>query len=107
MSLTSRTAPGGPRAGRETRSKAPRLKLSMSGRPKGLGDHTELLVARLIGRSLTPIQGCVVQIAVIAVFCYLAWAFIASGLMMRIVEPVSRWYAEQAMPHLVPPSTLP
>jgi hypothetical protein len=84
-----------------------RYKLSAGGRPRDIGDHTELLVARLIGRNLTPLQGCVVQIAAIATFGFLAWAFIASGLMMQIVDPIARWYASQAFPPHPSPSTLP
>jgi hypothetical protein len=79
----------------------------MGGRPKGVADYGELLVARLIGRNLTPLQGCLVQIAALAIFSYLAWAFVASGLMMRIVEPISQWYVHQAYHPPVTPSTLP
>jgi hypothetical protein len=79
----------------------------MGGRPKGVTDYGELLVARLIGRNLTPLQGCVVQIATLAIFCYLAWALFASGLIVRIVEPIANWYASQAFPAHPSPSTLP
>lgn len=79
----------------------------MGGRPKGIGDYTELLVARLLGRNLTPLQGCAVQITALVVFVSLVWALFASGLFLRIVEPIAQWYAEQAMPRLASPSTLP
>ena len=78
------------------------------GRPKGLADYSELLVARLIGRNLTPLQGCVVQLVALVVFGTLLWAFVASGLMFAISDAVARWYASQV--HIGPPaspSTLP
>jgi hypothetical protein len=80
----------------------------MGGRPKGVADHTELLVARLIGRNLTPLQGCVVQLLALVVFGTLLWAFVASGLLFAITDVVARWYASQV--HFGPPpspSTLP
>jgi hypothetical protein len=79
----------------------------MGGRPKGVGDHTELLVARLIGRNLTPLQGCIAQLAAIAIFGYLAWALFASGLIIKIVEPIAQWYATQAYHPPAGPSLLP
>jgi hypothetical protein len=78
----------------------------MGGRPKGIGDYTELVVARILGRNLTPTQGCLVQIMAVGVFAFLAWALFASGLIVRIVEPFARWYTEQAF-HLPTPSSLP
>ena len=79
----------------------------MGGRPKGIGDYTELVVARVLGRNLTPLQGCVVQIAAIAIFAYLAWALFASGLIIRIVEPFAQWYTSQVFPAHPSPPTLP
>jgi hypothetical protein len=79
----------------------------MGGRPKGLPDYAELVVARLIGRNLTPLQGCVVQIAAMAIFLVAVWALFASGLFLRIVDPIAKWYASQAFPPHVSPSTLP
>jgi hypothetical protein len=80
--------------------------LSGGGRPKGIGDYIELIVARILGRNLTPLQGCVVQIAAIAIFAFLAWALFASGLILRITEPIAQWYASQAFPAHSSPSTL-
>jgi ribosomal protein S27AE len=94
--VLTKSIPSGPR-----RARPIRYKLSMGGRPKGVADHSELLVARLIGRNLTPLQGCLVQIAALAIFSYLAWAFIASGLMFAITDVVARWYASQV--HIGPP----
>jgi hypothetical protein len=66
-----------------------------------------LLVARLIGRNLTPLQGCIVQVAAIAIIGFLAWAFIASGLMTHMIEPIAQWYTSQVFPAHPSPSTLP
>jgi hypothetical protein len=65
------------------------------------------LVARLIGRNLTPLQGCVVQVAAVLAFGFFAWWLFASGTVVKFIEPISRWYAEQALPHIASPSTLP
>ena len=73
-------------------------KLSAGGRPRGVGDYTELLVARALGRNLTPLQGCVVQLLAIIVFAAAVYALFASGLFLRIIEPFVQWYAEQALP---------
>lgn len=93
--------------GSTPRRRQARYRLSMGGRPKGIGDHTELLVARLLGRNLTPLRGCVVQIVAIAVFVSLAWGLFVSGLILRILEPFVQWYAEQASFGQPTPSTLP
>jgi len=73
-----------------------RQKLSTGGRQaRDLPDAVELLVARVIGRNLTPIQGCIVQVLALAVFGFLVWALFASGLILRIVEPLAQWYTSQ------------
>jgi hypothetical protein len=73
-----------------------RYKLSSGGRrASDLPDVVELLVARAIGRNLTPIQGCIVQILAVAVFGFLLWALFASGLILRIIEPFVQWYTSQ------------
>jgi hypothetical protein len=73
-----------------------RYKLSTGGRrARDLPDVVELLVARAIGRNLTPIQGCIVQVLAVAVFGFLVWALFASGLFLRIVEPFAQWYTNQ------------
>jgi hypothetical protein len=77
-------------------SRPARYKLSTGGRhARDLPDVVELLVARAIGRNLTPIQGCIVQILAVAVFGFLLWALFASGLFLRIVEPFAQWYTSQ------------
>ncbi len=73
----------------------PRYQLSAGGRARSLPDVVELLVARAIGRNLSPIQGCAVQIAAVVVFVFAVWAFYASGLAMQIIEPIVDWYASQ------------
>lgn len=88
---------------RANRSDSPRrYKLSAGGRPRGSADYIELLVARAIGRNLTPVQGCVAQILATVIFASVVWAVFASGLILRIVEPVAQWYAEQALPRRSP-----
>ena len=76
----------------------PRYKLSAGGRARSIPDVVELLVARAIGRNLTPIQGCVVQVLAVVVFASLVYAFFVSGLFMRVVEPFAQWYASQVFP---------
>lgn len=78
----------------------------MGGRPKGIGDYIELIVARVLGRNLTPIQGCIVQLVAIIIVVGSFWLLLSSGTFMQLVEPVARWYAEQALPHPTP-TTLP
>lgn len=73
----------------------PRYKLSTGGKPRNLPDVVELLVARAIGRNLTPIQGCIVQILAVLILGFLVWALFASGLFIRIVEPFVQWYTSQ------------
>jgi hypothetical protein len=96
----------------ETRQTSPvlgrsrRYKLSTGGTARTIPEVTELLVARAIGRNLTPIQGCLVQLAALIVLVVIVWAFFASGLFLRLAEPVARWYADQV--HFGPtPTTSP
>jgi len=64
------------------------------------------LVARAIGRNLSPLQGCAVQITVVVVVGFALWAFFASGLVLQVISPIVEWYASQI--HLGPsPSPLP
>jgi len=71
-----------------------RVRLSLGGRPRGLADDAELLVARLVGHTLSPLQGCLVQIAAMALFIIAAWAFFASGLAATIAEALGRFAAQ-------------
>jgi hypothetical protein len=67
----------------------------MGGRPRNIPDVVELLVARAIGRNLTPFQGFVVQfVAIILVVLFVMWLF-SSGLFFRIVQPFVDWYVTQ------------
>jgi hypothetical protein len=75
-----------------------RYKLSAGGRPRSGPDYIELLVARAIGRNLGPIEGFVVQAVTILLVAAAVWALFASGLFIRIIEPVAQWYTEQAFP---------
>ena len=88
----TRRAGDGPTNGVATRQ---RFRLSTGGTARTIPEVTELLVARAIGRDLTPLQGCLVQIAALIVVCLIVWAFFASGLFVRVVEPIAKWYAEQ------------
>jgi hypothetical protein len=76
----------------------PRYKLSAGGRARNIPDVVELLVARAIGRNLTPIQGCIVQVLAVAIFAGLFYAFLVSGLFMRVVDLFAQWYASQVFP---------
>ncbi len=85
------TSPQPPRAPkRQSRSR-----LSHGGRPRGWADDVELLVARLVGRNLGPWEGCVVQMAALAIVgLFFYWLF-ASGAIVSIVTPLADWYASQ------------
>lgn len=90
------TRPAAPGASAAAVASRPRYKLSAGGRyARNLPDVVELLVARAIGRNLTPIQGCIVQILAVVVFAALVYALFVSGLFMRIVDPFVQWYASQ------------
>lgn len=89
--------------GRQAR---PRYRLSAGGRARTLPDYIELVVARAIGRNLSPFQGCAVQILALVVIVFALWAFFASGLVFQVIDPIVRWYAGQV--HLGPsPSVTP
>jgi hypothetical protein len=75
-----------------------RYKLSGGGRARNLPDVVELLVARAIGRNLTPIQGCIVQVLAVVILVGLVYALFVSGLFMRVVEPFAHWYSSQVFP---------
>ena len=85
------------RAGRQAR---PRYRLSAGGRARTLPDYVELLVARGIGRNLSPRQGCAVQILAVVVVGFVLWAFFASGLATQASRLFAEWYAGQI--HLGP-----
>jgi hypothetical protein len=80
------------------RGRLNRPKLSLGGRPRNLPDYVELIVARAIGRDLTPVQGFLVQALAIVLVAGAFWALLASGLFVRIVEPIAQWYANQVFP---------
>ena len=65
--------------------------------PRDIGDYAEFLVARLIGRSLTPLQGCVVQIVGVILFGMAFYWFLVSGTMTDLIKPITDWYASNAM----------
>jgi hypothetical protein len=52
-------------------------------------------------------QGCVVQLAAMAIFGFLVWWLFASGLILKIIEPFAQWYAHQVFPPTPPPSPIP
>jgi hypothetical protein len=84
------TSARSPRAPRPTK-----YRLSLGGRPKGLGDSSELVVARMIGRNLSKREGCLVQgLAVLLFFAVVYW-FFTSGLFLTVVTAFSEWYAHQ------------
>lgn len=74
---------------------------SHGGRPKGWGDDAELLVARVVGRSLKPWEGCLVQLAALAIVGgFLTWLF-WSGTFSALIQPLVDWYTTQIV-HLGP-----
>lgn len=77
-----------------------RARLSLGGRPRNLPDYVELLVARRVGRTLGPWEGCIVQIIALVVFVVLVWAAFASGLVTAVAEVFARWYT--SVVHLGP-----
>ena len=80
-----------------------RPRLSLGGRPRSLPDYIELLVARRVGRTLGPMEGCIVQIVALLVFAALVWAAFASDLVTAIAEVFARWYT--SVIHLGPAAT--
>jgi hypothetical protein len=56
-----------------------------------------------MGRTLSPLEGCVVQVVALAVFGVLLWMAFASGLVTVIAEAFAKWYASQI--HLGPTPT--
>jgi hypothetical protein len=40
-------------------------------------------------------QGLAVQFVALAVLGLMLWALFASGLIIRIIEPIAQWYASQ------------
>ncbi len=72
-----------------------RYRLSLGGRPKGIADYVELLVARRVGRDLTKREGCLVQGVTIVVFLALIYWFVSSGALVTISKLFADWYAHQ------------
>lgn len=70
-------------------------RLSLGGRPKGVGDYTELAVARIVGRDLTKREGCLVQAVAILVLVGLSYWFLTSALYVDILKALANWYAHQ------------
>jgi hypothetical protein len=84
-----------PRAKTGRPQRPTKYRLSLGGRPKGIGDYAELVVARTIGRNLNKREGCLVQALAIVLFICLVYAVFASGLFLTIVTAFSEWYAQQ------------
>ena len=83
-------AAGGPRRAR--------IRLNSGHRqPRDVGDYSELVVARILGRNLTPMQGCAVQILGAVVFAMAFYWFIASGTMTQLIKVFADWYAGYVM----------
>jgi hypothetical protein len=81
---------------RSNRPRRPtKYKLSLGGKPRGIADHGELIVARLIGRNLNKREGCLVQALTILLFLGAIYLLFASGLFLAIVMAFSDWYAHQ------------
>jgi len=72
-----------------------RYRLSLGGRPKGLADHAELLVARLLGRNLNKREGCLVQLLAIVIVGVVIYWFFSSDLYVTLIRAFSEWYAHQ------------
>ncbi len=85
-----------------TRRRQDRIRLSAGGRPRGLLDGIELLVARRAGRTLSPFQGMLVQFATLAVVLALFLVFVESGAFAALAEWFGRLLASQMLPALTP-----
>jgi hypothetical protein len=82
----------------QVRRKPTRYRLSDGGRPKSLPDYVELIVARRLGRDLTPLQGFAVQALVILVIAGGFWWLLTSGTFFRIIDPFVQWYTHTVFP---------
>ena len=88
-------------APRSTRARAP---LSDGGRhAKSLPDVVELLVARRLGRTLKPWEGCLVQGAALLIFLAIVYWFFVSGMFYTVTKPIVEWYVHQI--HFGPAAT--
>lgn len=76
-------------------AKTTRYRLSLGGRPRGIGDYAELVVARFVGRDLNKREGCLVQAVAILAFIGLLYWFVASGLMVDLAKVFADWYSHQ------------
>ena len=85
---TERPAPHTGRHKRAPRPARARIRLSSGHRePRDAGDYAELIVARLVGRSLTPVQGLLAQVAGVILLAGAFYWFLASGAMAQVVTP--------------------
>ena len=91
----TRPIPAGARPVEQSAPRPTRYRLSLGGRPRGVGDYVELVVARLVGRNLNKREGCLVQGVAIVVFLGLIYWFVASGLMVDLAKIFANWYAHQ------------
>jgi ssDNA-binding Zn-finger/Zn-ribbon topoisomerase 1 len=85
----------GSRAAHGRNPRPRRYRLSAGGRLRTLPDYVEILVARALGRNLTPIQGCFVQMTAVVVFLGFFWWLYASGTILQIIDPIVRLYLSQ------------
>ena len=69
--------------------------LSLGGRPRGFADDVELIVARRVGRTLSPIEGCLVQIGALILAGIVIWALFASGVVAAVAEGLGHYMASQ------------
>ena len=86
----------------QSRRKPVRYRLSAGGRPNSLPDYVELIVARRLGRDLTPLQGFAVQALIILVIVGGFWWLLTSGTFVRIIDPFVRWYTHAVFPQAAP-----
>ena len=81
---------------RPNRARSARVRLSTGGRyARDFPDVMELLVARLVGRTLSRSEGCLVQVLALLGLLAIVYLFVASGAFMWIVTWVSEWLAGQ------------
>ena len=85
-----------------TRPRQDRIRLSAGGRPRGLLDGIELLVARRAGHTLSPLQGLLVQLVTLAVVLAVFLVFVESGAFAATAEWFGRLLAGQMLPALTP-----
>jgi hypothetical protein len=86
---------GSPGPAGDRRRRRTRVGLSFGGRPRGVADDVELIVARLVGRTLSPLEGCFVQIGALVLAAIVIWALFASGVVTAVADGIGHFMTSQ------------